>query len=245
MKVTMSEFFEPDAYQTSAVFFKPHELRDLITWLYTKTDANCGRITLLQEGDAKGHGLQILYERYEPGADTGETMLEHIGNEGGVAISGEIEVTVAEQLAALKAGDCYLFDSNEPHRFRNVSDRKAVVVSACTPTYLWIARPSLKVHWGAQTHHLAIRTSIATGSEMRHSSTRAGLPPVISMICISAVFWWCNSPEKLRGPKTVGSSFIFSSSAVTAAPSTVPARSENGSAKVCHGSGGIVLLRAE
>ncbi|MBT9244864.1 cupin domain-containing protein [Gemmobacter fulvus] len=136
LKVTMSEFFEPDATQTSAVFFKPHELRDLTTRLYTKMDATGGRITFQQVGDAKAHGLQILYERYEPGADTGEAMLEHIGNEGGVVISGEIELTVGEQTAVLKAGDSYLFDSTAPHRFRNISDREAVVVSACTPPYL-------------------------------------------------------------------------------------------------------------
>jgi mannose-6-phosphate isomerase-like protein (cupin superfamily) len=63
-------------------------------------------------------------------------MLEHVGNEGGVVISGEIKVTVAEQSAILKAGDSYLFDSTAPHRFRNLGDREAVVVSACTPPYL-------------------------------------------------------------------------------------------------------------
>lgn len=136
LKVTMSEFFEPDAPQTGAVFFKPHELRDLTTRLYTKMEAVNGRITIQQVGEAKSHGLQILYERYEPGADTGETMLEHIGNEGGVVISGEIEVSVGEQIAVLKAGDGFLFDSTSPHRFRNIGDREAFVVSACTPPYL-------------------------------------------------------------------------------------------------------------
>lgn len=136
LKVSMSEFFEPDAPQTSAVFFKPQDLRDLTTRLYTKMETTQGRITLQQVGDAKAHGLQVLYERYEPGADTGETMLEHNGNEGGVVISGEIEVTVGEQTAILKAGDSYLFDSSAPHRFRNRGDREAIVVSACTPPYL-------------------------------------------------------------------------------------------------------------
>ena len=36
----------------------------------------------------------------------------------------------------LKAGDGFLFDSRRPHRFRNVGDRAAEVVSACTPPYL-------------------------------------------------------------------------------------------------------------
>lgn len=136
LNVTMSEFFEPDTPATQAVFFKPHELRDLTTRLYSTLDGPRGRITLQQVGDAKTHNLQILSERYEPGADTGEQMLEHVSHEGGVVIAGEIEVTVGEHCAVLKAGDSYLFDSTLPHRFRNTGDREAVVVSACTPPYL-------------------------------------------------------------------------------------------------------------
>lgn len=136
LNVTMSEFFEPDTPATQAVFFKPHELRDLTTRLYSTLDGPRGRITLQQVGDAKTHNLQILYERYEPGADTGEQMLEHVSHEGGVVIAGEIEVTVGEHCAVLKAGDSYLFDSSLPHRFRNIGDREAIVVSACTPPYL-------------------------------------------------------------------------------------------------------------
>lgn len=136
LSVTMSEFFEPDMPQTQAVFFRPHELRDLTTRLYSTLDDPRGRITLKQVGDARTHNLQVLHERYEPGADTGEQMLEHASHEGGVVVAGEIEVTVGEHCEVLKAGDSYLFDSTQPHRFRNIGDREAVVVSACTPPYL-------------------------------------------------------------------------------------------------------------
>lgn len=136
LNVTMSEFFEPDIPVTTAVFFRPQDLRDLTTRLYSAREGTMGRITLMQVGDARAHNLQILHERYEPGADTGAAMLEHAASEGGIVISGEIEVTVGERTAVLKAGDGYLFNATAPHRFRNVSDREAVVVSACTPPYL-------------------------------------------------------------------------------------------------------------
>jgi transcriptional regulator with XRE-family HTH domain len=136
LSVTMSEFFEPDAPVSQSVFFKPQDLRDLTTRLYSTLDDPRGKMTLQQVGDAKSHNLQILYERYEPGADTGAQMLEHVSHEGGVVIAGEVEVTVGDQCAVLKAGDSYLFDSTQPHRFRNIGDREAVVVSACTPPYL-------------------------------------------------------------------------------------------------------------
>jgi len=132
----MSEFFEPELIQNQNVFFKPHELRDLTSRLYSGGADGAPVVELKQVGDAKMHNLQILYERYEPGADTGDTLLEHPANEGGVVISGEIEVTVGDRAEILKAGDAYLFNSQEPHRFRNVGDREAVVISACTPPYL-------------------------------------------------------------------------------------------------------------
>ena len=134
--ITMSEFFEPDAVTSTQVFFKLGELRDLTSLLYQNDEETQQKITIKQVGDAKAHGLQMLQERYEAGADTGETMIEHDANEGGIVISGEIEITVGEKTSILKAGDAYLFNTREPHRFRNISDRAAEVISACTPPYL-------------------------------------------------------------------------------------------------------------
>jgi mannose-6-phosphate isomerase-like protein (cupin superfamily) len=67
---------------------------------------------------------------YAPGADTGEEMLTHAGQEAGVVIEGEIELTVGEQSRLLKSGDGYYFDSSIPHRFRNPGRVQAVLVSA-------------------------------------------------------------------------------------------------------------------
>lgn len=134
--ISMSEFFEPEPVQNSQIFFTPNELRDLTSKLYQGDEALRQKLTIQQLGDARLHGLQIFHERYEPGADTGESMISHEASEGGFVISGEIEVTVGAQVRILKAGDGFLFNSREPHRFRNVSDRIAEVISACTPPYL-------------------------------------------------------------------------------------------------------------
>ena len=75
----------------------------------------------------------ILREVMPPGSDTGDSMLAHDGEEGGVVIAGEVEVTVGEQVRVLKAGEGYYFESRVPHRFRNVGDTEAVIVSANTP----------------------------------------------------------------------------------------------------------------
>ncbi len=75
----------------------------------------------------------ILREVMPPGSDTGEAMLVHEGEEGGVIVAGEVEVTVGEQVQVLRAGEAYYFESRIPHRFRNVGTEAAVLVSANTP----------------------------------------------------------------------------------------------------------------
>ncbi len=135
--VSMVEFFKPDSLQDdSKVVFAPSELRDLTSQLFGEQQAATGKISLKQVGNARAHNLQILHETYEPGADTGESMLEHIGSEGGIVMTGEIELTVGGQTVMLCAGDSYLFNSQEPHRFRNTSDQPTTVISACSPPYL-------------------------------------------------------------------------------------------------------------
>lgn len=132
--LTMLDYFAPEAPCRKQVFFSAPELQDLTSLLHGNQGFE--KIALKQVGDAKAHGLQIMHERYEPGADTGDTMLQHAANEGGVVIAGEIEVTVGDDVKVLKTGDAYLFDSRAPHRFRNNSNQPAEVISACTPPYL-------------------------------------------------------------------------------------------------------------
>lgn len=75
----------------------------------------------------------VLREVMPPGSDTGEAMLSHDGEEGGVVVQGQVEVTVGEQVRVLGPGEAYYFESRQPHRFRNVGDDDAVIVSANTP----------------------------------------------------------------------------------------------------------------
>ena len=77
--------------------------------------------------------LQMLHETYQPGADTGEAMLRHTGEECGVIISGCLAVTVGAQEKTLYPGDAYYFRSDIPHRFRNPGDTPCVLVSANSP----------------------------------------------------------------------------------------------------------------
>jgi len=122
--VSMSEFFSEAPRQPRQVFFHHEDL----------TQIGSGPISFLQVGsDLAQRRLQILYERYAPGADTGSTLLSHEAEEGGVILSGHLEVTVGEETRILGPGDAYLFDSRQPHRFRNSGSKECVLVTVCTP----------------------------------------------------------------------------------------------------------------
>jgi transcriptional regulator with XRE-family HTH domain len=77
--------------------------------------------------------VQIIHERIEPGADTGEEMFSHESEEGGIVIRGKIELTVDGEVYTMGAGDAYYFDSRLPHRFRNIGSELCEIVSACAP----------------------------------------------------------------------------------------------------------------
>lgn len=133
--MSMAEFFEPERTESDSVFFRSEDLVDLTSQLRPKDDGG-PPIVFRQVGEARTHNLQIMHERYAPGADTGPEMLEHNAHEGGIVLSGSIEITVGTQRRVLGPGDAFLFDSRTPHRFRNLGKEEAVVISACTPPYL-------------------------------------------------------------------------------------------------------------
>ena len=76
--------------------------------------------------------LLMLHEVYEVGADTGAAF-SHRSQEAGFVLQGEVELTVGEETRVLRKGDGYYFDSQLPHRFRNVGKTKAEIISAVTP----------------------------------------------------------------------------------------------------------------
>ncbi len=122
--IGLSEFFAFEPEQERKVFFAAEEL----------TEISRGKLSLRQVGrNLFGHSLQILHETYQPGADTGVKKYQHEGEEGGIVISGRIEVTVGEERKILGPGDAYLFNSNMPHRFKAIGAAPCEIISACTP----------------------------------------------------------------------------------------------------------------
>lgn len=124
VSMSLGEFFDDKGEEKETFFFRAKEL----------TEFGAGKVFFSQVGaNLPDRQLQILRERYLPKGDTGKTKLSHAGEEGGIILSGQIEVAVGDQVAVLSAGDAYYFDSNIPHRFRNRGDEECEIVSVCTP----------------------------------------------------------------------------------------------------------------
>jgi transcriptional regulator with XRE-family HTH domain len=122
--MALADFFTLDLGGKPQVFFPREEL------------ANIGTMSVelrLVGGRLAKRGMAILHERYAPNADTGEEMLTHAGEQGGVVVKGKIELTVGGESRVLGAGDAYYFKSSMPHRFRNVGREECEIVSATTP----------------------------------------------------------------------------------------------------------------
>jgi transcriptional regulator with XRE-family HTH domain len=122
--MALADFFTLDLGGKPQVFFPREEL------------ANIGTASVelrLVGGRLAQRSMSIPHERYAANADTGEEMLTHAGEEGGVVVKGKIELTVGGESRVLGAGDAYYFKSSVPHRFRNIGREECEIVSASSP----------------------------------------------------------------------------------------------------------------
>ena len=122
--MTLAEFFTLDMAAAPKAFFGAEEL----------TELGNEQVSLrLVAAQRAGRQLTLLHERYAPGAETGDEMLSHRGEEGGVVVKGRIELTLAGVARVLSAGEAYYFSSHLPHRFKNVGREPCEIISASTP----------------------------------------------------------------------------------------------------------------
>lgn len=125
LPMTMVEFFTDDAEEDLAAISFPRD---------QQPNLGQGDVQFFLIGAGRpNRQIEIMREVYGPGADTGAEMIRHEGEEGGVVVSGSIELTVGETVRVLNPGDGYYFDCRVAHRFRNLSDEDTVVVSANYP----------------------------------------------------------------------------------------------------------------
>jgi transcriptional regulator with XRE-family HTH domain len=122
--VSLADFFSDGPDAAERVFFRAAELTEIAD----------GGVSYRQVGANLGdRAIQLLRERYEPGAGTGRHALRHEGEECGLILAGRLRVTVGEVSQLLGPGDAYYFRSSQPHSFHNPGNEACELVSACTP----------------------------------------------------------------------------------------------------------------
>lgn len=130
--ISMAEFFATlETNEKPRYFYKSNEFIEIAP--RGSDPSGTQLLSLRQLGRADQHALQVLHERYAPQADTGPELLSHEGEEAGIVLRGQIEITVDDVVQVLGPGDGYLFESALPHRFRNTGTEDCEIISACTP----------------------------------------------------------------------------------------------------------------
>lgn len=81
----------------------------------------------------KNRQLGFLIESYGPETNTGVVKIEHVGEEAGTVLEGEIELIYGDQSYLIKSGESYLIDTSIPHKFVNKSKEPCKMISAHTP----------------------------------------------------------------------------------------------------------------
>lgn len=79
-----------------------------------------------------GHLLQCNIHHVE---ENGESAgpIEHVGEEVGYVLEGEVELTVGDKAHILHPGDAFVFKSELPHHYRNVGKGRASIFWVNTP----------------------------------------------------------------------------------------------------------------
>src|SRR6202023_4345525 len=124
LPMSLAEFFTLDLGAPPQTFFGVEELVEL---------GNEEVSLRLVAAQRPGRQLTILDELDAAGTGTGDEMIVHRGEEGGVVVRGRVELTVGETPRLLGPGEPYYFASQLPHRFRNVGREACEIISACTP----------------------------------------------------------------------------------------------------------------
>ncbi len=125
--MSMAEFFTLDEASAPQMYFGAEELAETgneqVSRAWSQRSAVAGSCRSCMNATLRG-------------AATGDELLAHRGEEGGVVIRGRIELTIGGSTRILGPGDAYYFASQLPHRFRNVGRDVCEIVSCVTPPRL-------------------------------------------------------------------------------------------------------------
>ena len=124
--ISMAEFFALPVSKQDVLFYD-HD--DLAVVMRGGADL---RVLGAERRDKK---LQLFFERYAPGASTGEEAIVHDGETAAVVVQGSVELEVNGQRRRINSGGGFQLLGKQPYRLTNVGRQTAIVVCACTPSF--------------------------------------------------------------------------------------------------------------
>lgn len=122
--ISMAEFFALPVSKQDILFYEHEDLA-----VVTRGSADL-RVLGAERRDKK---LQLFFERYAPGANTGDEPIVHQGETAAVVVQGAVELEVGGQRRRINAGGGFHLLGKQPYRLTNPGRQTAVVVCACTP----------------------------------------------------------------------------------------------------------------
>jgi transcriptional regulator with XRE-family HTH domain len=123
--ISMADFFALPTTKQDVLFYEHDDLAVVV-----RGTADL-RVLGAERRDKK---LQLFFERYAPGASTGESAIVHDGETAAVVVQGSVELEVGGQRRRINAGGGFQLLGKQPYRLTNVGRQTAVVVCACTPS---------------------------------------------------------------------------------------------------------------
>jgi transcriptional regulator with XRE-family HTH domain len=77
--------------------------------------------------------LEPLYQILEKGACSGDRSNVHLGEEFVIVLKGQVEISLDGRTLILGEGDSAVYNSNIPHRWRNIFDGRTELLWVNTP----------------------------------------------------------------------------------------------------------------
>lgn len=125
--ISMAEFFALPTTKENVLFYDKSDL--------VSVTRGAAQLSVLGS-ERRDKKLQLFFERYAPGAGTGDELIVHEGETAAVIVQGMVELEVNGKTRRIEAGGGFQLLGKHPYRLRNVGRTTAIVVCACTPSMI-------------------------------------------------------------------------------------------------------------
>lgn len=125
--ISMAEFFALPTSHRNVLFYDKDDLASVTR--------GAAALSVLGS-ERRDKKLQMFFERYAPGAGTGNELISHDGETAAVIVQGVVEIEVDGKVRRLESGGGFQFFGKHPYRLTNIGKTTAIVVCAVTPSMI-------------------------------------------------------------------------------------------------------------